>query len=578
MADPNISDLPDAITPLADGDHFMVRQPAGSAPFTRKIAFLDLQTEIGPTGGGGGGAEQILSCMKADASSADAYARLLIPFGGYDELWLTYDLAFSDAALAFWQDTVHYSGQLATFFDNTPTATQSMNMGAPPDVWEIFGYTSGDSSTPSPLTQRWHHIEFHVNQGGTAHLYVDGVTAISGAMGFGVQFYYLQIGSWDNAAGFNVGADSIAYFANVKVGTTRGGAEVFSDDFLTNDLSAWTTTSGSVSVVANPYFFEPSGSGDVVGPGSATDSDFAQFDTTTGKLIKDGGLSLDIGGLATNSDARVPSQKAVKTYVDAQVFASGGAIPYSKAIGGDIRPIARVDQAGDDGTAIPGDFTKPFLTVAAAITALEGLTPATTGGGVCLDIGANYFSESITTSLTALTIIGTDTVNNGFDSLTFSDTTGPILLYVNNASVFAVVTTLSSNGLFATLVNSTLGDVTNTGTGSININTFGFAGSAEVYSVTNTAGSVSLQGLFYCGTVSAVSGATAIFIDNCMPTQVNLTTGDNILEINSAGSDCKIQQSLVKITAANDVALYDSRIFGVNGASGSTTSTDYYLS
>jgi len=31
--------------------------------------------------------------------------------------------------------------------------------------------------------------------------------------------------------------------------------------------------------------------GDVVGPASATDSNFAAFDTTTGKLIKDSGSS-----------------------------------------------------------------------------------------------------------------------------------------------------------------------------------------------------------------------------------------------------------------------------------------------
>ena len=57
--------------------------------------------------------------------------------------------------------------------------------------------------------------------------------------------------------------------------------------------------------------------GAVTGPASAVNADFAQFDGTTGKVIKDGGLSLDVDGtLATNSDARLPSQKAVKTYVD----------------------------------------------------------------------------------------------------------------------------------------------------------------------------------------------------------------------------------------------------------------------
>lgn len=66
------------------------------------------------------------------------------------------------------------------------------------------------------------------------------------------------------------------------------------------------------------------GSGDVVGPGSATNSNFAQFDGATGKLLKDGGLSLDIDTtLAANSDTRIASQKAVKAYVDGIV--TGGA-------------------------------------------------------------------------------------------------------------------------------------------------------------------------------------------------------------------------------------------------------------
>lgn len=62
------------------------------------------------------------------------------------------------------------------------------------------------------------------------------------------------------------------------------------------------------------------GSGDVVGPASAVDSNFAQFDGVSGTLLKDGGLSLDTDGtLTANSNARLPSQAAVKTYVDAKV-------------------------------------------------------------------------------------------------------------------------------------------------------------------------------------------------------------------------------------------------------------------
>jgi len=60
-----------------------------------------------------------------------------------------------------------------------------------------------------------------------------------------------------------------------------------------------------------------SGLGDVVGPGSAVDSNIVLFNTTTGKLIKDGGVAISTDGtFAANSDAKLATEKATKTYVD----------------------------------------------------------------------------------------------------------------------------------------------------------------------------------------------------------------------------------------------------------------------
>lgn len=57
--------------------------------------------------------------------------------------------------------------------------------------------------------------------------------------------------------------------------------------------------------------------GDVDGPAAAGDNNFAIYSGVTGKILKDLGLSLDTAGtLAANSDVKIPSQKAVKTYVD----------------------------------------------------------------------------------------------------------------------------------------------------------------------------------------------------------------------------------------------------------------------
>lgn len=55
--------------------------------------------------------------------------------------------------------------------------------------------------------------------------------------------------------------------------------------------------------------------GAVTGPASSTSTDFATFSGTSGKVIQDSGITLDTDtALTANSDVKIPSQKAVKTY------------------------------------------------------------------------------------------------------------------------------------------------------------------------------------------------------------------------------------------------------------------------
>lgn len=90
----------------------------------------------------------------------------------------------------------------------------------------------------------------------------------------------------------------------------------------------------------------PVGGGDVVGPGSAVNSNFAQFDTTTGKLIKDGGLSLDTDtALTANSNTRIASQAAVKSYADALIGAAN-AVTYKGVIDASTNPNYPAADAG----------------------------------------------------------------------------------------------------------------------------------------------------------------------------------------------------------------------------------------
>lgn len=78
------------------------------------------------------------------------------------------------------------------------------------------------------------------------------------------------------------------------------------------------------------------GAGDVLGPASSTSNNIVVFDGVTGKLIKDGGetitqikassipatyLDTD-GALTANSDTKVATEKAVKTYADTKLPSS----------------------------------------------------------------------------------------------------------------------------------------------------------------------------------------------------------------------------------------------------------------
>jgi hypothetical protein len=68
-------------------------------------------------------------------------------------------------------------------------------------------------------------------------------------------------------------------------------------------------------------------SGDVVGPAAATDNAIALFDGVTGKLLQDSAVTISTDGtLASDSDDLIPTEKAVKQYVDDNSGGSSGQI------------------------------------------------------------------------------------------------------------------------------------------------------------------------------------------------------------------------------------------------------------
>lgn len=62
------------------------------------------------------------------------------------------------------------------------------------------------------------------------------------------------------------------------------------------------------------------GTGDVTGPGSSTSGNLASFSGTSGKILQDSGVAPSTDAtLASNSNTKLPTEQAVKGYVDAKV-------------------------------------------------------------------------------------------------------------------------------------------------------------------------------------------------------------------------------------------------------------------
>lgn len=143
--------------------------------------------------------------------------------------------------------------------------------------------------------------------------YVDQIVSFQDAMVFK--------GIIDCSANPNYPAADRGWIYRVSVAGKIGGASgpnVEVGDTLICSTDA-TPAGDHATVGAQWTITQANIDGAVTGPSSATDSHFAQFDGTTGKLLK-GLVALDTDGtLAANSDARLATQKAIKTYADLRI-------------------------------------------------------------------------------------------------------------------------------------------------------------------------------------------------------------------------------------------------------------------
>ncbi len=141
--------------------------------------------------------------------------------------------------------------------------------------------------------------------------YADGLFAANDAL--------VYRGAIDASANPNYPAASAGHVYKISVAGKIGGgsgANVEVGDSILCTVDG-TSAGTQAAVGANWSIVQTNLDGAVIGPASAVSGNLATFSGTGGKLIQDSGLALDTDGtLAANSDAKIASQKAVKTAVD----------------------------------------------------------------------------------------------------------------------------------------------------------------------------------------------------------------------------------------------------------------------
>ena len=185
--------------------------------------------------------------LKADASSALAY--VTGPAVSANDVWISFGLYLSAAALALWTDPG--SGDYASLVEAYATGSDSIDL-CDPDFGAYWIAAGGSGSTPPPVALTWLDCEAHFNSvDGFIEFYINGTQVWTGSGSGGSNVTSFNLGVCPAGGAGAIGAGAIAYFRDVLVGSTRGASNLFSDDFSSGNLSAWSSETGDVSVVSS---------------------------------------------------------------------------------------------------------------------------------------------------------------------------------------------------------------------------------------------------------------------------------------------------------------------------------------
>lgn len=380
------------------------------------------------------------------------------------------------------------AGSKITLTDAPGTGTDGVNKTYADGLGIPIGYLDTDGTFAA-------NSDTKVASQKAAKTYMDGRIAAQDAM--------VHKGVIDCSANPNYPAGDRGWTYRVSVAGKIGGAAgivVENGDLIICQTDG--TASGTQAAVGAQWdVVQTNLDGAVIGPAAATSANLARYSGATGKVIDDSGVAVSIDGtFAANSDAKLPSEKAVKTFAAATYQAITAAltswVAVVRAAGFDTfvatpssaNFLALLTTKTGTGNAVFG--STPTLVTPLVTTRIEPDVDGTADLGQSTKKWANAWFK-----LGSVLTFGADTLTHSSGVLTFSG----IFLALSNivgsafvgssSPIFGVGYTTGAGGSVAQATSKATGVAMNKMCGQITMNAASLA-AGTIVSFTNTAANI----------------------------------------------------------------------------------------